>query len=72
MERVYPKLREHCALNGYEFEAIDLHWGLWDPKLQDERFLDQCLREIKLCQATSTGPNFMVRLLTGIDYKLQL
>ncbi|XP_033625885.1 NACHT and WD repeat domain-containing protein 2-like isoform X1 [Asterias rubens] len=59
MERVYPKLREHCALNGYEFEAIDLHWGLWDPKLQDERFLDQCLREIKLCQATSTGPNFM-------------
>ncbi|XP_038070325.1 NACHT domain- and WD repeat-containing protein 1-like isoform X2 [Patiria miniata] len=59
MERVYPKLRDHCALSGYEFEAIDLFWGLWDNRLNDERFLDQCLREIKHCQAASTGPNFM-------------
>ncbi|XP_022104320.1 NACHT and WD repeat domain-containing protein 2-like isoform X3 [Acanthaster planci] len=59
MERVYPKLRDHCALSGYEFEAIDLFWGLWDSRLKDERFLDQCLHEIKYCQAASTGPNFM-------------
>ena len=60
MERVYPKLREYCAKKGYEFEVIDLHWGLWDDKLKDERYLDHCLNEIKTCQAKSTGPNFLV------------
>ncbi|XP_072168845.1 NACHT domain- and WD repeat-containing protein 1-like [Diadema setosum] len=59
MEKVYPGLREYCAGKGYEFEVIDLHWGIWDDRIRDHRFLDQCANEIRNCQILSMGPNFI-------------
>eukprot|EP00057_Strongylocentrotus_purpuratus_P003049 XP_003725816.1 PREDICTED: NACHT and WD repeat domain-containing protein 1 isoform X1 [Strongylocentrotus purpuratus] len=59
MEKIYPGLREYCASKGYEFDVVDLHWGIWDSRIRDERFLDQCFNEIRNCQNLSTGPNFI-------------
>ncbi|XP_076358260.1 NACHT and WD repeat domain-containing protein 2-like [Tachypleus tridentatus] len=47
MEYVYPDLRLQCAENGYEFNVIDLHWGLAGDCLDDQSFKEVCLDTIK-------------------------
>lgn len=61
MDTVFPKLREYAATKGVELHVVDPHWGVWDPKLDDERTVDLCKEEIDRCQRLSVGPNFVVR-----------
>lgn len=60
METVFPKLREYAATRGVELHVVDPHWGIWDPKLEDERTSDLRKAEIDRCQRLSNGPNFVV------------
>jgi hypothetical protein len=61
MERVYPKLKEYCQEHGYEFQVIDIRWGIKEAHIDDHVFSELCIREIQTCQNISTGPNFVVR-----------
>ena len=65
-ERVFPKLREHCAESGYSFQAIDLRWGIGDEASAGQRTMRICLDEIARCQAVTPRPNFL--LLLGDRY----
>ncbi|XP_048576749.1 NACHT and WD repeat domain-containing protein 2 isoform X2 [Nematostella vectensis] len=59
MERVYPKLKEFCQEHGYEFQVVDMRWGVRDASTDDHATTELCLRELKACQKLSTGPNFV-------------
>ena len=64
MERVYPKLKQLCQENGYEFQVKDMCWGVRDAAVDDHVTTEVCLRELRACLKTSTGPSFVVRLRT--------
>ena len=60
MARVYPKLREYCRERGYDFQVVDMRWGVRDEATDDHMTSDLCMRELSKCQRLSTGPNFIV------------
>ena len=60
MSQVYPKLRDFCHEKGYEFQVVDMRWGIHDPCTDDPMFSEVLLEELNLCQELSTGPNFVV------------
>ena len=35
MERVYPKLKEFCRERGYEFQVVDMRWGIRNDATND-------------------------------------
>ncbi|MCK8114881.1 AAA family ATPase [Anaerosoma tenue] len=61
-ERVFPRLRDHCAASGYSFQAIDLRWGIGDEASAGQRTMRICLDEIARCQEVTPRPNFLVLL----------
>ena len=60
MQNVYPKLKKHCQERGYEFQVVDMRWGVRDEATDDHQAIELCLREIENCQKISTGPSFVV------------
>ena len=60
MEHVYPKLREYCRERGYDFQVVDMRWGVRDEATDDHMTSELCMRELRKCQKFSTGPNFIV------------
>ena len=60
MERVYPRLRLYCQERGYQFQVVDMRWGISDESTNDHMATELCLQEITNCQQLSTGPNFVV------------
>ena len=70
MERVYPKLQKFCQERGYEFQVVDMRWGVRDEATDDHMTSELCMREIIDCQKFSTGPNFIVCHL--INFFIQL
>ena len=64
MERVYPKLKTFCQELGYEFQVVDMRWGVRDEATDDHMTSELCMKEIQECQRLSTGPNFIVNLIS--------
>ena len=62
MRQAYPKVKAHCRKIGYEFQVVDMRWGVRDEATDDHMGTELCLKELKLCQKLSTGPNFVVSL----------
>ena len=60
MMKVYPKLKEYCQSVGYDFQVVDMRWGVRDEATADHMTSELCMRELKLCQEISTGPSFIV------------
>ena len=63
MERVYPKLKEYCQSHGYDFQVVDMRWGVRDEATDDHMTSELCMRELRACQKFSVGPNFIVSVL---------
>ena len=61
MERVYPRLKEYCQSTGYDFQVVDMRWGVRDEATADHMTTELCMKELKLCQDLSTGPSFVVK-----------
>lgn len=59
---VFPTLRAHCESAGFQFQAVDLRWGVSEAASREHRTVDICLEEIRVCQKMSPRPNFMVLL----------
>ena len=60
MEHVYPQLKTFCQEQGYEFQVVDMRWGVRDEATDDHMTSELCMKELKNCQKLSTGPNFIV------------
>ncbi|XP_077984718.1 NACHT domain- and WD repeat-containing protein 1-like [Glandiceps talaboti] len=69
MERVYPKLKKYCQERGYEFQIVDMRWGVRDEATDDHMATELCLREVEECQKVSTGPNFVTFLSHKYGYR---
>ena len=61
MKCVYPRLKDFCKSKGYEFQVVDMRWGVRDESTADHMTTELCMRELEACQELSTGPNFVVR-----------
>ncbi|XP_046325734.2 uncharacterized protein LOC124110420 isoform X1 [Haliotis rufescens] len=68
LERSYPHLKAVCKKKGYEFQLVDMRWGVGQGIANDHMTSDMCFREIKLCQQLSTGPNFVTLLSHKYGY----
>ncbi|EDO37261.1 predicted protein, partial [Nematostella vectensis] len=68
MEKVYPKLKEFCKQKGYEFQVVDMRWGVRDVATDLHETTDLCIREIRACQKISAGPNFITLLSEKYGY----
>ena len=60
MESVYPKLKIFCQKKGFEFQVVDMRWGVRDEATDDHMTTELCMKELYACQKLSTGPNFIV------------
>ena len=67
MKTVYPKLKVFCQKKGFEFQVVDMRWGVRDEATDDHMTTELCMRELYACQKISTGPNFIVSIFTVIS-----
>ncbi|GFO35138.1 NACHT and WD repeat domain-containing protein 1, partial [Plakobranchus ocellatus] len=69
MEKVYPKLKTYCQNHGYDFQVVDMRWGIRDEAQDDHMTTDICLREVQLCKEQSTGPCFVSLMSHKYGYR---
>ena len=58
----FKNLRTYCQERGWQFQAVDLRWGISNEATIDQRTMEICLKEIERCQELSPKPNFVVLL----------
>lgn len=57
---IFPKLREFTTSRyGFEFQVVDLFWGINDETINKESFVETCFKELEKCQQDSIGINFL-------------
>jgi WD40 repeat protein len=61
-EQVFPKLEQLCARNDFQFQAIDLRWGVSSEAGLDHRTMRICFDELRRAQEISPRPNFLILL----------
>jgi len=59
---VFPKLEHYCLLRGFQFEPIDLRWGVPGEAALDHRTMQVCFDELRRAQEVSPRPNFLILL----------
>jgi WD40 repeat protein len=61
-QHVWPALNKLCQRQGFQFQAIDLRWGVSTEAGLDHRTMRICLDELKRSQEVSPQPNFLILL----------
>jgi hypothetical protein len=59
---VFPKLEQLCAGRQFQFQAIDLRWGVPTEATLDHRTMGICFEELRRSQEISPRPNFLILL----------
>ncbi|MEO8497887.1 MAG: AAA family ATPase, partial [Planctomycetota bacterium] len=59
---VFPKLEQLCLQQGFQFQAIDLRWGVPTEAGLDHRTMRICFEELRRSQEVSPEPNFLILL----------
>ncbi|MBI4662240.1 MAG: DUF4062 domain-containing protein [Verrucomicrobia bacterium] len=59
---VFPKLEPLCASRQFQFQAIDLRWGVPTEASLDHRTMRICFEELRRSQEISPQPNFLILL----------
>ncbi|CAM4909126.1 unnamed protein product [Rotaria socialis] len=57
--RVFPSIKQRCAQLGYEFQVVDMRWGVSDTADSDHTADIICMDEIDRCINLSAGLNFI-------------
>lgn len=65
-QQEFLPLEQFCAARQFQFQAIDLRWGVPTEASLDHRTMQICQEELRRCQQTSPQPNFLV--LVGNRY----
>lgn len=58
----FPKLERLCQRQGFQFQAIDLRWGVSTEAGMDHRTMRICFDELRRAQEISPRPNFLILL----------
>jgi len=61
-KRVFPKLEQLCLKEHFQFQAIDLRWGVPTEAGLDHRTMRICFEELRRSQDVSPEPNFLILL----------
>lgn len=61
-QRVFPELENYCQKDGFQFQAIDLRWGVSREAGLDHRTMRICFEELRRSQELSPEPNFLILL----------
>jgi len=61
-EEVFPRLEQLCLQSGFQFQAIDLRWGVSTEAGLDHRTMRICFDELRRAQEISPRPNFLILL----------
>ncbi len=61
-QRVFKKLEQICRKEGFQFQAIDLRWGVPTEAELDHRTMKICFEELRRSQELSPEPNFLILL----------
>lgn len=61
-EHIFPALKIYCQDKGWQFEAVDLRWGISQEANSNQQTMRICLSELKRCQQISPRPNFLILL----------
>lgn len=59
---VFPRLEQLCAGRQFQFQAIDLRWGISSEAGDDHRTMRICFDELRRSQEVSPEPNFLILL----------
>jgi WD40 repeat protein len=59
---VFPRLEHYCLVRGFQFQAIDLRWGVPGEAGRDHSTMQICFDELRRAQEVSPRPNFLVLL----------
>jgi tetratricopeptide (TPR) repeat protein len=59
---VFPKIKDLCQAHGFNFQVIDLRWGIGEEAALDHQTMKICFEEIERCQKTTPRPNFIILL----------
>jgi len=59
---VFPRLEQLCARRQFQFQAIDLRWGVPTEANLDHRTMRICFEELRRAQEISPQPNFLILL----------
>src|SRR6266511_2041184 len=59
---VFPKLEQFCASRQFQYQAIDLRWGVPTEASLDHRTMRICFEELRRSQEISPQPNFLILL----------
>src|ERR1017187_4390879 len=59
---VFLELERFCVTRQFQFQAIDLRWGIPAEASLDHRTMQICFEELRRSQQVSPQPNFLVLL----------
>lgn len=59
---VFPAIERICARRQFQFQAVDLRWGISTEASLDHRAMRICLEELRRSQDTSIRPSLLVLL----------
>lgn len=58
-KEIFPEIETYCEQKGFQFQAIDLRWGVNEEAQLDQKTLEVCLEEVKACKFYP-HPNFLI------------
>ena len=59
-DEVFPIVDAYCQNRGYNFQLIDLRWGINTESALNQKTISICLDEVERCTTLSPRPNFLV------------
>ena len=57
--KVFSEIKKYCNAKGYNFQPIDLRWGVSEGIGLDQKTLELCLDEVRICKE-HPYPNFLI------------
>lgn len=60
-KEVFPEIQKYCESKGYQFQPIDLRWGINEEAQLDQKTIEICLEEVNACKS-HPQPNFLIML----------
>lgn len=57
--QVFPEIENYCQENGFTFQPVDLRWGISNEAQLDQKTLELCLEEVRVCKHFP-HPNFLI------------
>ncbi|XQC05604.1 DUF4062 domain-containing protein [Arcobacter cryaerophilus gv. pseudocryaerophilus] len=58
---VFPNIEKYCRDLGFQFQAVDLRWGITEEAQINQKTMELCINEVKLCKHFPK-PNFLIML----------